>query len=95
MKLTEEVEFENEDGTCYYFNVDFHAEPEVCNDSIGSYEYCGQKYYDHQPDYISTKNNGGTTWDEELYTKKENEVISKFVVDYVDNKMCEQLIKQD
>lgn len=95
MKLTEEVEFENEDGTCYYKDVEFEAEPEVCNDSIGSYEYWGQKCYDHQPDYVSTENNGGTTWDETLYTKNENEVISKFVDDYVDNKMCDKFCEVD
>jgi len=92
MTLIEEIEFQNVDGTYYYKDVEFEAEPSVCNDSIGSYEYWGQKCYDHQPDYISTSDNGGTTWDESIYTESENKVIKKVVEDYVDNKFCELYI---
>lgn len=32
--------------------IEFEADCEVCNDSIGSYEYWGQKCYDKQSDYL-------------------------------------------
>jgi len=46
-------------GTIYCYGksgheheIEFEADCEVCNDSIGHYEYWGQKCYDIQPDYL-------------------------------------------
>jgi hypothetical protein len=41
-------------GEIYIDNhcIEFEADCEVCNDSIGHYEYWGQKCVDKQPDYL-------------------------------------------
>lgn len=36
----------------FEINTQFDAHYSVENNSIGSYEYWGQKCYDHQPDYL-------------------------------------------
>ena len=64
------------------------------NDSIGWYEWWGQKCFDKQDDYPVCED---VSWDKRDYSPNENDAIEKYVdknFDWISERMCREFEDQ-
>ena len=58
--------------------IEFFCDYEIQNDGIGSYEFWGSKEFDKGIDYVVLEE---VTWDKNLYSERENNIIKDWVTE--------------
>lgn len=76
IKKVIEIEWQDDKGEWQCLAPQFTADVYVENDSIGDYEYWGNKEYDSRPDYYTIDN---LEWNTKEFTEEENKIIEYWV----------------